>query len=34
MKRMKWKGTFKHYMFKGKYEKATIRMQLVGLFVV
>jgi len=34
MKIMKWKGTFKHCMLKGKYEKAIIGMQLVGLFVV
>jgi hypothetical protein len=32
MKRMKWKGTLKHCMLKGKCGKTIIGMQFVGFF--
>ncbi len=31
---MKWKGTFKHCMLKGKYENTIIGMQFVVFFIV
>jgi hypothetical protein len=34
MKRMKWKGTFKHCMHKGNYGKAIIGLQFVELFIL
>ncbi len=34
MDEMKWKGTFKHCVFKEKCRKGIIGMQFVGIFIV